>query len=740
MKEKFDVTGMSCAACAAGIDKKLRKLDGVKDLGVDLIGEKMWVDFDETKVDPSKIISTVEKIGFGASVREESPVKENPTEKDTPKEDKADLPSEKLRLIFSFPFMLAVFYLAMGDMLRLPFPEFFRAAENSGLMTALQLLFTVPVVFLNRKYYIVGFRALKNMVPNMDSLVALSSIASIVYSLWSTFGVLYYLPRNIEMSLHYTHALYYDSAAMILTLVTFGKYLEAQSKIRTRSAMESLVKLAPNEAVIIEDGKEKTVSIENIKSGDVILIKPGEKIPIDGVVIEGISAVDESVLTGEPIPKEKSEGSEVLQGTTNTSGSFRMRATNVGYDTALAQIVKLMEDTQASKAPIARLADKVAAIFVPGVIGISLLSFAVWWFVQKDFVFAMKIAISVLVISCPCALGLATPVAITVAVGKLSKEGVLIKSAEILEELYKINSVVLDKTGTLTEGHPKITELHPVGISSEELLTFAASLEKPSSHPLASAIVREAEGLSLFEVKDFSQVAGRGVRGKIDEVNFYGGNFSFMKDLGVDAQEKKGTVMYFAKEREFLGYAVVKDELRNESKEAVNDIKSLGISISLLTGDTEESALSMKETLNLDDAKGAMLPKDKADFIKEKKERGEKILFAGDGINDALALTQADIGVAVSHGTDIAMESAQVILMNDNLKLIPRTISYSREAFKIIKQNLFFAFIYNIIGIPIAAGILYPWKNILLSPMIGAFCMALSSVSVNLNALRLTRK
>lgn len=735
MKEKYDITGMSCAACAAGIEKNVRKVKGVKDLKVDLIGEMMWVEYDNSLLGSDDIINAVKKIGFGATLKSsEKPVEENIKTKD--KEEV--LPSEKNRLIFSIPLMLIVFYLAMGPMFHFPMPKSFLEENNTGLMALSQLIFTIPVMFLNRKYYIAGFRALKNKMPNMDSLVGVSSLAAFLLSLVYTYLIIYYLPRDINKAHHFTHELYYDSTAMILTLVTVGKYLEAKSKTRTKESLEGLINLAPKEAIILRDDKELTIKAKDISLNDTIIIKPGTLVPVDGVVIQGISAIDESALTGEPIPKEKSKGDTVYQGTTNTSGLLKIKALNIGEDTTLSQIVRLMEDTRASKAPIARLADKVSSVFVPIVMLISLLAFIVWWIVSLDFVFSLKIAISVLVISCPCALGLATPVAITIAVGKMSKEGVLIKSAEVLESLHEIDAIAFDKTGTLTEGRPMITEIHPNNTSEEELLKIALSLEKPSSHPLAEAVKERAYDILTYEVVEFNQVSGRGISGIIDGVNYYGGNQKYMEELGIEVPKYKGTQMYFAKEKNYLGALIAKDNLRPEAIDTIEKLKKEGVSIYLLTGDNEESAREIGEELGIE-AVGGMLPKDKSEFIKSIKKKS-RVLFIGDGINDALALTEADIGVALNNGTDIAIESAEVVLMRDDLSLLARIISYSKETFKIIRENLFFAFIYNVIGIPIAAGILYPHFGILLSPMIGAFAMAMSSVSVNLNALRLLKK
>lgn len=730
MTVKIFIEGMSCAACSAAVERAVSKIEGVENINVNLMSKFMTCDISA----PSKrgeIIEAINAIGFKAT-------SEKPNA-----EEKIGGISEKRRLLISLPLLILLMYVAMGPMIGLPHFPFIAGAENSALRCALQIIFTLPIIIVNRKFYISGFSSLFRGNPNMDSLVAVSSTAALLYS--GVQSVLIFLSAyhgDISAAAGYSMNLYYDGAAMILTLVTLGKMLEERSKKRTGDAISKLMDLSPKTAICIKDGREVTVNTEDIFPNDIILIRPGERIPVDGEVIEGTSAVDESMVTGESIPSEKNVGSAVIAGTLNGSGVIKIVARKVGSDTVLAQIIEMVENASAQKAPIARLADKVAGKFVPVVIGISVVTVAVWLIFGYEFFFALTKGISVLVISCPCALGLATPVAVTVSAGKCAQKGILIRSVAVLEALHKIDTVLVDKTGTLTEGKPKITAVYPNSISENELIRIAASLEKNSEHPLAVAVLQKAEGAELYNVDDFEAVPGYGLKGRINGELIYGGNALYMERIGIDiscSAADNGTVMYFADSRGLLGTIYANDTVKASSVEAIESLHNMGKSIIMLTGDSAKNADAVGKELGIDRSIGGILPKDKADWVTKLQREGRCVAMVGDGINDSPALAAADIGIAIGNGTDIAIDSADIVLTNSDLRDVPEAIRIGRRTMRIIKQNLFWAFIYNIIGIPIAAGVLYPAFGIALSPMLSAACMSLSSIFVNLNALRIKK-
>ena len=662
----------------------------------------------------------------------------------------------KKRLIYSIILLVPLMYIAMGEMLSLPLPAIFKGTQNALVSALAQLILTVPVIFINRRFYQFGFKALFHGSPNMDSLVAIGSGASLLYGLFAMFRMAYGFGHgNIELVHEYAHALYFESAAMILTLVTVGKYLEARSKDKTSQALSRLMDLAPKTAVVLKNGEEVLIPAEQVSAGDIVIIRPGEGIPVDGVVLQGRGYVDQSAITGESIPVEKNPGDEVISATINKNGSFQFKASKVGEDTTLSQIIRLVDEAGNSKAPIARLADKVSGIFVPVVIGIALITAVIWLVAGKNFEFALSNAISVLVISCPCALGLATPVAIMVGTGKAAEMGILIKSAESLEELHNIDTLVLDKTGTITSGKPSVTDIVPLeeGLSEEELLILAASAEMGSEHPLAQAIVERAreKELALLEAESFEAEAGRGIRAQIKGENILAGNAAFMEENGLfnsqfskEAAEKANnlaqagkTPLIFARKGRLTGIIAVADTIRESSREAISRFAQMGLNVVMLTGDNKITAEAIKRELNISEAITDVLPTQKEAHIRALQEQGHKVAMVGDGINDAPALTRSDVGIAIGAGTDIAIESADVVLMKDSLNDVASAIELSRAVVRNIHMNLFWAFFYNILGIPLAAGALFPAFGLRLSPMIGSAAMSLSSVCVVANALRL---
>lgn len=757
--EKYDVTGMTCSACQANVTRCVLKLNGVQDVNVSLLANQMTVSYDDNKLSPEQIVEAVEEIGYGAAPvsvagknQENSFRSEWQTRQARTQEEQKKM---RNRLLSSIILLIPLMYIAMGGMLSLPMPSFFQGTENVLVSALAQLCITVPIIFINFHFYSTGFKALLHRTPNMDSLVAIGSGASLVYGLFAMFRMAYGFGHNdMELVHEYSHALYFESAAMILTLVTVGKYLEAKSKAKTSDALGKLVDLAPKTACVIRGGVEQTIPAEQVNAGDIVVIRPGEGIPVDGVVTEGRGYVDQSAITGESIPVEKGPGDQVISATINKNGTFRFEALKVGEDTTLAQIIRLVDEAGNSKAPIARLADKVSGVFVPVVIGIAIITAIVWIAVGYDFEFALSNAISVLVISCPCALGLATPVAIMVGTGKAAEMGILIKSAESLENLHNVDTIVLDKTGTITSGHPAVTDILPVGdrLDQRTLLTVASAVELGSEHPLAQAVIEKAkeEGIDIPKADSFEATSGRGVKAVIDGIMYTAGNSAFMKESGLDdvqlekissniekfAQEGK-TPLVFAGDGKILGIIAVADTVRESSRTAIRRFGEMGLNVVMLTGDNKVTAEAIRKELGIQEAISDVLPTDKEAKIRQLQESGRKVAMVGDGINDAPALTRADIGIAIGAGTDIAIESADVVLMKDSLEDVATAIELSRAVVRNIHMNLFWAFFYNILGIPVAAGVLFPAFSIRLSPMIGSAAMSLSSVCVVTNALRL---
>ena len=744
MEKKFDVSGMTCSSCVANITKAVEKLDGVSGANVNLMTNSMKVNFDENIVDDEKIIGAVEKIGYGAS-----PAGEKTKSEDKPLDDREK--ALKHRLISSIIFMVILMYIAMGPMIHLPTPGIFHGREGAIIFAFSQFLLALPVVYINRDFYISGFKGLKNRAPNMDSLVAIGSLAALVYGIFAIYMMAYGFGQgDMELVDSYRHNLYFESSAMILTLITVGKYLEEKSKNKTRSSLANLMDLAPKMATVIEDGEEVVKNIEDVRVGDILLVRPGESVAVDGKVIEGASSLDESAVTGESIPVQKSVGDRVISASINTTGSFKFKAEKVGEDTTISQIIKLVDEANQSKAPIAKLADEIAGVFVPAVLIIAAITFGVWMALGYGFENALNFAISVLVISCPCALGLATPVSIMVATGKSADFGLLFKNAEVLENLHKIGVIVMDKTGTITEGKPILTDI-VTDLDEENFLKIAGSIEKNSQHPLASAIINYAQenDIDLDEITNFNSVSGRGLNGEIAGNKYLAGNLEYMleekidlKDFQAKAEELAGegkTSMYFANESEVLGIISVKDLPKESSKDAIKLLRDMGKKIIMLTGDNEKTAEAIADEIGVDETLAGLLPQDKNKEIDKIQKSGKKVLMIGDGINDAPSLAKADIGMAIGHGTDVAIESSDVVLMRSDLLDVVSALELSKATIKNIKQNLFWAFFYNTIGIPLAAGLLFPAFGIKLSPMFAALAMSLSSVFVVNNALRLRR-
>ena len=743
MKERFDVSGMTCASCQANVQKAVEKL-GVDFVNVNLISETMTVSYDDGKISENDIIKAVEKIGYGAKVKNKKILKENNKTFDEEK-------IVKNRLIISFIFLIPLMYVSMGHMINLPLPHFLMGARGSVNFAFLQFLLTLPIVFVNRIFYISGFKALFNKASNMDTLVGLGSFAALIYGIFAIMRMAYGLGfEKFEIVENYRHNLYFESSAMILTLITLGKYFEKKSKGQTKKSLESLMDLAPKKARILKDKNEVEILVEDLKKGDLILVRPGEAIPVDGIVKEGSSLVDESAITGESIPVNKNIGDEVISATLNKQGSFIFEATKVGEDTTLSKIIELVNQANETKAPIAKLADKISAIFVPTVMIISLITFVIWMILGYGFEFSLNFAISVLVISCPCALGLATPMAIMVATGKSAQFGLLFKNAESLENLHKVDTILLDKTGTITEGRPQVTDIISE-IDENEFIKIASSIENNSEHPLSHAISEyaKARNIQAKNIEDFEAISGKGIKAKYENKIYYGGNISLMKEKNIDLKsyEKKAdkfsndgkTSMYFADEKNVIGIIAVQDKPKNLSKIAIDEMKKMGYEVRMITGDNEKTAEAIKNALNIDEKYAEVLPQDKEKEIKNLQIQGKKVLMVGDGINDAPALARSDVSMAIGNGTDVAIESADIILINNNILDIVSALKLSKSTIKIIKENLFWAFFYNIIGIPLAAGLLYPAFGLKLSPMFGAFAMSFSSIFVCLNSLRLRK-
>ena len=741
--KQYQVTGMSCAACSARVEKAVSKVPGVTACSVSLLTNSMGV---EGTAGEQAVIAAVEAAGYGASVKG-APAAAAPAA-DDPLADH-ETPALKRRLYSSLVFLVALMYLSMGHMMwGWPAPAFL--AENHVAMGLVQLLLTAIIMVINQRFFISGFKSLWHRSPNMDTLVALGSTASFVYSVYALFAMTGAQARgDAAQVMGWMHEFYFESAAMILTLITVGKMLEARSKGRTTDALKGLMKLAPQTATLLVDGQERTVPIGDVKQGDLFVVRPGENIPVDGVVLEGHSAVNESALTGESIPVDKAEGDAVSAATVNQSGFLRCQATRVGEDTTLSQIIRMVSDAAATKAPIAKVADRVSGVFVPVVIAIALIATAVWLATGADFGYALARGISVLVISCPCALGLATPVAIMVGNGKGAKNGILFKTAVSLEEAGKVRVVALDKTGTITTGQPRVTDVLPApGVTDEQLIAAAYALEQKSEHPLAHAVVERAQnlGLKAQEVSDFAALPGNGLTAMLDGEALSGGSLAFISgrtevsgDMRAQADHLSGegkTPLLFSRGGRLLGMIAVADAIKPESSQAVRELQNMGIRVVMLTGDNQRTAVAIGRQAGVDQVIAGVLPDGKESVIRSLQSQG-KVAMVGDGINDAPALTRADIGIAIGAGTDVAIDAADVVLMNSHLTDVPAAIRLSRATLRNIHENLFWAFIYNIIGIPLAAGVFIPLLGWQLNPMFGAAAMSLSSFCVVSNALRL---
>lgn len=739
--KKFNVTGMSCAACSSRVEKAVSKVEGVQSCSVSLLTNSMGV---EGSASDESIIAAVEKAGYGASVA--GAEKKQSAETDQLKDK--DTPVLMHRLIASVGFLVVLMYISMGHMMwGWPLPAFF--ADNHIAMGLAQLLLCVIIMVINQKFFINGFKGLIHRSPNMDTLVALGSGASFVYSVYALFAMTdAQVKGNAELVMSYMHEFYFESAAMILTLITVGKMLEAHSKGKTTNALKALLNLAPKKATLLIDGKETEVTVDKVKKGDVFVVRPGESIPVDAEITDGSTAVDESALTGESIPVDKVVGDTVSAGTINKSGFIKCSATAVGEDTALSQIIKMVSDAAATKAPVAKIADKVSGVFVPAVIVIALITIAVWLLCGQTVGYALARGISVLVISCPCALGLATPVAIMVGNGMGARKGILFKTAASLEEAGKTQIAVLDKTGTITKGEPKVTDVIPFGISENELLQYAYSIETKSEHPLAKAIIVKAEELSLnpYEVTDFKAESGNGLSAEYNGKRIIGGSKKYISSLinisndissRADSLSEEGkTPLFFMKGDKLLGIIAVADVIKEESPQAIKQLQNMGIKVVMLTGDNERTAKAVGKLAGVDEVIAGVMPDGKEKVVAELKKQG-KVLMVGDGINDAPALTRADIGMAIGSGTDIAIDAADVVFMKSKLTDVPAAVRLSRKTLRNIHENLFWAFIYNVIGIPLAAGVWIPLLGWQLNPMFGAAAMSLSSFCVVTNALRL---
>lgn len=751
VKEKYNITGMSCAACSAKVERVVGKLDGVENVSVNLLTNSMQVEYKEDKLSSNDIIKNIADAGYGASLA--TATKQKKEEKSIKKTNDDAITSMKFRLKVSIVFLVILMYFSMGSMIGLPLPKFLSGEGNPVGFALTQLLLVLPVMYVNRKYYISGFKSLFHLSPNMDTLIAVGTVAAFTYGVIAIY-VMGYALNNADMHTvtEYRMNLYFESVSMILTLITLGKFFETGSKARTTDAISKLIDLSPKRANVLRDGVEENILTEDVVVGDIVIVRPGESIPVDGMIIEGSTSVDESAITGESIPVQKEKGDKLIAATINKNGSVRIKATEVGEDTAISRIIALVEEASSSKASIAKMADKVAGVFVPVVMGISLITFIVWLALGYDFSFALNCAIAVLVISCPCSLGLATPVAIMVGTGKGAENGILIKSADALETTHSIDTVVLDKTGTVTEGKPVVTDILAFDTDENEFLKLAAGVESASEHPLAEAIVEKAKEKS-FEIvspTEFQAISGRGIVASVSGSKIIAGNEQAIKEQYGNSENfmevfKKGnelasqgkTPMYFGKDNKLLGIIAVADTIKKDSKEAIQALKNRNIDVVLLTGDHKNTAMAIAKEAGIKKVIAEVLPTDKEEHIRELMEAGHKVAMVGDGINDSPALARADVGIAIGAGTDIAIESADIVLMHSSLKDVATAIDLSKAVIRNIKQNLFWAFFYNSIGIPLAAGVFYlslGWK---LSPMFGAAAMGMSSVCVVSNALRL---
>lgn len=750
MKQKFNVTGMTCAACSAHVEKSVKKVDGVTACNVNLLSNSMSVEYDDSIADSGKIIKAVIDAGYGAALADKG-LSNRAVKEKAAKPELDEIKNMKKRLITSCILLVPLLYISMGHMFNFYLPEFMHGTSNAVTFAFVQFLLTLPIVYINRKYYQVGLKTLFRGSPNMDSLIAIGSGAALLYGIFAIFEIGYGLGHGLpQIAERYSMNLYFESAAMILTLITLGKYLETKSKGKTSEAISKLVDLRPKTATVEREGHETEIPVEEVAVGDIVVVRPGSSIPVDGIIVEGSSSVDESAITGESIPVEKQVGDKVIAASINKSGYFKFKAQKVGDDTTLAQIIRLVEEAGNSKAPIARLADKISGVFVPTVIFIALATAIIWLLCGQSFEFALSTGIAVLVISCPCALGLATPVAIMVGTGRGAANGILIKSAEALETAHTIKTVVFDKTGTITEGKPKVTDVVATdGVTKRQLLEIAASIEKRSEHPLADAIAAKAadEDIILKETQQFSAISGRGVTAMIDGEECVAGNLALMNDRKIDVSRLEAsaenfahhgkTPLYFAKNGKPLGVIAVADVIKPTSREAIESLKKMSIEVVMLTGDNEKTAQAVGKQLKLDRVVAQVMPQDKEREIRKIQESGRKVAMVGDGINDAPALARADVGIAIGAGTDVAIESADIVLMKSDLFDAVTAVKLSRAVIRNIKENLFWAFFYNTVGIPIAAGVFYPALGWKLSPMFAAAAMSLSSVCVVSNALRL---
>lgn len=789
MKEKFDVTGMTCSACSSHVEKAVTRLAGVEKAEVNLLTNSMWVSFDNEQLGETAIVKAVEDAGYGARTAGSKSASgsaggaslagssvQGSASGTAPGIMEEQLSAMKLRLWISFAFLIPLMYVSMGHMAGLPLPGFLTGMENAVAYALTQFLLCLPILYVNRTYFQIGFKTLLRRAPNMDSLIAIGSGAALVYGVFAIYRMGYGLGvMDTALVEKYHMDLYFESAATILALITLGKYLETKSKGKTSEALSRLMDLAPKTALVERphaeggDAETQEIPVDQVMAGDIVIVKPGSSIPVDGIIVEGSSSLDESAITGESIPVEKKSGDQVVAATINKSGFFKFRATKVGDDTTLAQIIRLMEEASASKAPIAKMADRIAGIFVPAVIGIAILSAVIWLLSGAEFEFALSIGIAVLVISCPCALGLATPVAIMVGTGKGAENGILIKSGEALETAYSINTMVLDKTGTITEGKPQVTDIMPIingrledgwlspdpsrtaaySAAQLNLLTLAGSIERQSEHPLAEAILLTAEeqGLSLPPAQGFNAIFGRGAGAEVNGSKCYAGNEALMKDEKIDitafkseidglANEGK-TPLLFSIDGILAGIIAVADVVKSTSRDAIASMEAMGIDVIMLTGDNERTAKAIQKQLGISQVIAEVLPQDKEREITRLQQTGRKVAMVGDGINDAPALARADVGIAIGAGTDVAIESADIVLMKSDLMDAVTAVRLSKAVIRNIKENLFWAFFYNSVGIPLAAGVLFSVTGWKLSPMFAAAAMSLSSVCVVTNALRL---
>ena len=765
MKENFDVTGMTCSACSARVEKCVAKLPGADKVTVNLLTNSMQVEYDETALSEQQIIDAVVKAGYGAAPKG-SHTAAGTTSAGAAKAVAAEgsraagganrimeeqLAEMKFRLWVSFGFLIPLMYVSMGHMIGLPLPYFLSGVENAVSFAFTQFLLCVPVILVNRKYYIKGYQTLFHLSPNMDSLIAIGSSASLVYGIFAIYRMSYGLGQGDMALVHrYYHDLYFESAAMILALITVGKYLETRSKGKTSEAITRLMDLAPKTAVVERNGQEMEIPVEQVQAGDIVVVRPGASVPVDGFILEGSTSIDEAAITGESIPVHKQAGDTVIAATMNKTGFIRFKATRVGEDTTFSQIIRLVEEASSSKAPIAKIADRVSGVFVPAVIGIAIVTAIVWLLVGASFEFALSCAISVLVISCPCALGLATPVAIMVGTGKGAENGILLKSGEALATAHNVEYVVMDKTGTITQGRPVVTDVE-TDLPLSDFLAVAAGLEAKSEHPLAEAIMEFAASRAAVPagVEDFCSIPGKGVEGRIGGRMVYAGNRRLMEERHISlanvqnrletlADEGK-TPMLFADADRVLGIISVADVVKPTSREAVRQLKEMGIRVVMLTGDNRRTAEAIRRQLDIDKVIAEVLPQDKEREIAALQQEGKTVAMIGDGVNDAPALARADVGVAIGAGTDVAIESADVVLMKNDLLDVVTAIRLSKAVIRNIKQNLFWAFFYNVLGIPVAAGVYYASLGLKLSPMIGAAAMSCSSIFVVTNALRLRR-